>query len=278
MRRTTQMWVFIATSSAVMGCSDDSLTRELLEQQNDSARAECECFFAEQGYASAGECAEDSTFPIVSQAVSCGDRALSADRTGQVRAALQCLVDATAARNSCYRSSGCDTAAIDACDNEFFLAGAGCPEPDAAAQATYQAAIADCVGGGGGDDGPVIDVCPEDDLGSATGNAVASGTTVGGDNDVGSSCGGDFATDVAFSWVAPTTGTVTITTTGSELDTVLAVFEGDSCDGAELDCDDDGGGSFTSSVSLGVTAGQAIVIVVDGFGSDSGSFVLNINY
>jgi hypothetical protein len=237
----------------------------------------CECFYAVDGYASARECLDANVFPIPSRAVSCGDRALAADGTGQVRASIQCLVDHGTARNACHRAAACDPAATDVCNTDYFVAVAACPQPDASAQADFDAALRACTSGGGGG-GPQIDVCPEDDLGSATGASVATGSTTGDDNDVASSCGGDFANDAAFTWVAPTTGNVTISNTGSDFDTVLHVFAGNSCAGAELACDDDGGDFIDSSITLGVTMAQSIVIVVDGFGSDDGDFVLNIHY
>jgi len=39
---------------------------------------------------------------------------------------------------------------------------------------------------------------------------------------------------------------------------------------------DDGGGNLTSLVSLNLAAGQQIAIVVDGNGSNSGDYTLNI--
>ncbi len=278
MRSTTRMWALVVASSAVMGCKDSSVTRALLDAQNDATRVECECFYADDGYSSADECTEDNTFPVVSRAVSCGDRAVAADRSGQIRAAMECLVEKTETRNACFRASGCDLDAIDACEDDFVFALAECPVPDASAEAAFDAALADCIGGGGGGDDPDFDVCPESSLGSVTGDAVASGTTVGGDNDVAGSCGGSNANDAGFAWVAPSTGTVTFTTTGSDLDTVLHVHEGNSCAGVELACDDDGGEVWDSSITLSVTEGDALVIVVDAFASDAGSYVLNIHY
>ena len=50
-----------------------------------------------------------------------------------------------------------------------------------------------------------------------------------------------------------------------------------SCPGPELPgaCDDDTGG-VQSQVTIRVTLGQTVVIVVDGFSSNEGDYVLNI--
>jgi hypothetical protein len=50
-----------------------------------------------------------------------------------------------------------------------------------------------------------------------------------------------------------------------------------TCPGTQLACDDDGGGSLTSRISLSVTPGT-YYIVVDGYSSSaSGSYVLNVD-
>lgn len=261
----------------VAGCSKgSSLTEDFFDQQNATAVAVCDCFYADEGYASASECRSASTFSVPSQAISCGDRALSADTTGEVLASMQCLVDAGVIRLDCYGAASCDQMAFDTCDLDYFSDVATCPLPSPAAQADYDAALRSCIVGPGG--GPEIDVCPDTDLASATGASVATGNTVTGDNDVDGSCGGYESNDAVFSWVAPSTGIVTIDTTGSDYDTVLYVIEGSSCSGMELDCDDDGGDFIDSQLMLDVTMGQEYLIVIDGWSDDEGNYVLNIGY
>ncbi len=123
---------------------------------------------------------------------------------------------------------------------------------------------------------PACITCPDQSLGSATGMHVASGTTSGAD-DLSASCGGMArGPETAFGWTAPRTATWIIDTIGSSFDTVLYVLDGD-CHGAELACDDDMGGMFTSRVTVTVRGGQHVVIVVDGFNPGTGgNFFLNI--
>lgn len=103
---------------------------------------------------------------------------------------------------------------------------------------------------------------------------TAEASTAGASEYAGS-CGGDSAPERAFAWTAPQAGTYTIHTTGSDFDTVLYVRDG-SCVGPELDCDDDGGPSTQSSMSLTLQAGQEIVIFTDGYSSNAGNVVLTI--
>ena len=104
-----------------------------------------------------------------------------------------------------------------------------------------------------------------------------SGTTAGRMNSMnGASCGGGGnAPDVTYQWTARAAGTYTIDTIGSSYDTVLYVRNA-TCGGTQLACDDDSGGNLTSRVSVTLSAGQTIVVVVDGFGSASGNYNLHI--
>ncbi|MEM6290673.1 MAG: hypothetical protein AAGA54_05385 [Myxococcota bacterium] len=122
-------------------------------------------------------------------------------------------------------------------------------------------------------DGQTADSCEVTPL---AGNVPVSttGTTSGVSQHEGS-CGGGSAPESAFSWVAPQAGTYTIGTAGSDFDTVLHVRDG-SCIGPELDCDDDGGPSTQSSLTVSLAANQEIVIFVDGYNTNVGDFVLTI--
>ena len=121
----------------------------------------------------------------------------------------------------------------------------------------------------------ICDFDYEDDLGSSYGSSVTTGTTSGASDHTGS-CGGGSAADYAIRWVAPSGGTWVITTYGSSYDTVLLVYTDASCT-SPSHCNDDGGSDLTSSLSLSLDAGEEILIVVDGYSTSSGSFVLNIN-
>ena len=85
---------------------------------------------------------------------------------------------------------------------------------------------------------------------------------------------------VWWSWTAPTTGPVTITTEGSTVDTLLAVYGGTILPSlTELGSNDDvdlANGVLTSAVTMVATAGQTLQIAVDGFGGDFGEITLRI--
>ncbi len=163
--------------------------------------------------------------------------------------------------NDCSSDSNC---AVEVCDNGIDDDGDG---------------LADCVDDDcSGASGCETVSCPDLELGTATGVPVAVGSTVGVSNDFASAlCNGKggTASDVTVSWVAPNDGLFYIDTEGSGFDTVLYVLAG-SCDGPELTCNDDVGGTFQSAVELEAVAGETFIIVVDGYGGDAGDVQLNI--
>jgi hypothetical protein len=116
------------------------------------------------------------------------------------------------------------------------------------------------------------------DLGSSVPITV-SGTTAGGANLMtGASCGGGgkSAPDVAFLYTAPFAGAYTVDTFGSAFDTILYLRNG-SRTGAQLACNDNASsGTLQSQVKINLTAGQSVVIVVDGRGTASGAFTLHV--
>lgn len=138
---------------------------------------------------------------------------------------------------------------------------------------------------GGRTDAPMVDgmvpdapigACPDEDIGSATGDAVATGSTASSSDRLSGSCGSSGGADHAMSWTAPADGTYTFDTNGSSFDTVVHLHDA-TCAGSELDCDDDGGTGLQSQTRATLTSGQTIVIVVDGYSStSSGTFTLNI--
>ena len=82
---------------------------------------------------------------------------------------------------------------------------------------------------------------------------------------------------VWWSWTAPSTGTVTFDTIGSNFDTWLSVFTGSALPNLTLiDANDDGGGNGTSLVSLNAIAGTTYQIAVDGYSTATGQIALNI--
>jgi hypothetical protein len=131
--------------------------------------------------------------------------------------------------------------------------------------------LVDCADGDCSLDPLCVPPCADDVLVGSLPISVA-GSTVGQGNDESGSCGGTTAAEVVFQWVPDTSGTVTIDTIGSAYDTLLYVRAG--CGGAQLACNDDAVG-LQSRVNVNVTAGDAIIIVVDGY-SGAGSYVLNV--
>jgi hypothetical protein len=101
--------------------------------------------------------------------------------------------------------------------------------------------------------------CPGEDLGSAVGNHVWTGTASTGGILTGS-CGGD-GYEATFGWTAPAAGWYSFDTAGVYEDTVLYLLDGD-CDGAELACNDDVVGT-RSGLGIELTDGQEVTVVVD---------------
>jgi hypothetical protein len=104
---------------------------------------------------------------------------------------------------------------------------------------------------------------------------VFAGTTVGGTSKV-AACGTFASPERTFEWTPATSGTATISTCGTNFDTVLSIRTG-GCPGTQVACNDDGC-SLQSSVSTAVTAGTTYTIVVDGFDAgESGPFTLTVD-
>ena len=84
---------------------------------------------------------------------------------------------------------------------------------------------------------------------------------------------------VWYQWQPPSTGTTTITTAGSEFDTILAVYTGTSVGALTriVFSDDVQSGTLTSSVMFSANAGTTYKIAVDGWGGDAGGIKLNWN-
>ena len=104
-----------------------------------------------------------------------------------------------------------------------------------------------------------------------------TGSTVGLSNDFLPSCSfGNTAPDTVWLFTLPfDTLSFVIDLGGSSYDTMLAV-KGNSCSGPDLACNDDWIG-LQSQVDLGASSAGLYTIIVDGFSSNSGSYVLNIN-
>jgi len=82
---------------------------------------------------------------------------------------------------------------------------------------------------------------------------------------------------VWWSWTAPANGTATLSTSGSDFDTVLAVYTGNSLGNLQvIASDDDSGPGTTSSVTFSANSGVTYQIAVDGYAGAQGIIQLNL--
>jgi hypothetical protein len=113
------------------------------------------------------------------------------------------------------------------------------------------------------------------DLGVTLGSPVATGNTIGLSNDFRPTCiANSNAPEASYTWTAPFTGTFTFDTTGSSFDTVLDILSFNTS--SSLGCNDDSNNTLQSSVSVSLTAGQSVRVIIDGYGGSSGAFRLSI--
>jgi len=81
-----------------------------------------------------------------------------------------------------------------------------------------------------------------------------------------------------YNWTAPASGSVTIDTIGSTLDTLLGVYTGSSVGSlTTIASDDDSGGGGASRVVFTASSGTTYRIAVDGFSGAVGNVTLNWN-
>jgi hypothetical protein len=139
----------------------------------------------------------------------------------------------------------------------------------------------DCEGGDTGTSDPPTGTCDGEDLGSATGVAVAAGDSTDATHDWEPDCVSlsyHETPDVEFWWSPPVTGPYSITTYGSDFDTVLSIIEEDCS--TVMACNDEaasGDIDETSALEEYMYSGVDYLIVIDGYSfSDYGSYVLNI--
>lgn len=207
-----------------------------------------------------GRCPPDATCDAAGRCVSAADRC-----EGDVARLCYGGPDGTLGRGLCRRGlQRCANGTWGACMGDVR------PEPD-----TCDDGVDTDCDGETSEDCPLTDLCRPRPLGSATGERVATGTTLGAGRNLRGSCGGATAEDVAFAWTAPEAGEYTFSTTGSRFDTLLYVRDG--CGGAELACNDDAADDVTGArVTVSLRMGQSVVVVVDGFDQSSGDFELHV--
>jgi Collagen triple helix repeat (20 copies)/Abnormal spindle-like microcephaly-assoc'd, ASPM-SPD-2-Hydin len=119
---------------------------------------------------------------------------------------------------------------------------------------------------------------------SAGGPATVPGANVAATKEPGepnhaNSVGGK---SVWYTWTAPSTGEITVSTEGSSFDTLLGVYTGSAVNALTLVAqDDDSGAASTSLKSFHVTSGMTYRIAVDGYNgagvAASGSITLNVS-
>ena len=116
---------------------------------------------------------------------------------------------------------------------------------------------------------------------TATGSNVGATVEAGEPNVLG--IGG--TASVWWTWTAPTSGTVTLSTTGSSFDTTLGVYQGTTVSSlkqvAVNDDENYSAGVYTSKLTFSAVAGQSYQIAVNGYSSqavtDTGSIKLALN-
>ena len=112
-------------------------------------------------------------------------------------------------------------------------------------------------------------------------SGTVTGTNNGATKEIGEANHADDpgGRSVWWSWTAPQTGRLTLTTSGSSFDTLLAIYKGTSIGALTLvAADDESGANHTSVVSAFVTAGTAYAIVVDGWAGFSGSIAVDLSF
>jgi subtilisin family serine protease len=109
--------------------------------------------------------------------------------------------------------------------------------------------------------------------------ATANGHNRNASKEVGEPSHAGYAggASVWWRWAAPSAGTVTLTTSGSTFDTLLAVYTGASVGSlTPVAANDDDGLITTSRVQFQASAGTVYAIAVDGYGGAQGSIQLNL--
>jgi hypothetical protein len=112
-------------------------------------------------------------------------------------------------------------------------------------------------------------------------NSVTFGSNEGASKEVGEPDHADNSggQSVWWKWIAPENGSVIIETTGSNFDTLLAIYTGSSLATlVPVASNDDNGPVLTSRVGFNVTQGAIYDIAVDGYNGASGNIVLTVTF
>jgi hypothetical protein len=202
-----------------------------------------------------------------------GDADASADvsvdaNDGSVDASVDASDDATDASVDASIDAGEDVAPIDDASADADAAPIDVAPYDAPADAPGEADATPI------DAGPPTLPCV---VGMALplGSPAATGSTTDRSDTARGTCVSGTGNDIAFEWVAPYDDWYSIDTFGSSFDTVLYLRDA-ACDGPELACSDNAGGTTQSEIIRQFTKGRRVAIYVDGKANDKGSVVVNI--
>ncbi len=102
----------------------------------------------------------------------------------------------------------------------------------------------------------------------------ADTTKEAGEPNHGGNAGG---ASVWWSYTPPTSGTLVVETTGSNFDTLLGVYRGNSVGALQFVAGNDDNSGLQSLVAFEAVANETYVIAVDGFASDTGSITLSLD-
>lgn len=120
-------------------------------------------------------------------------------------------------------------------------------------------------------------VCPTTSLETdVIGLAIASGNTTGLPNSFNPTCTSTTAPDYQVEFTATMAGVYTFDLVGSAYDTLLSAHSTTDCL-TQLACNDDTYG-VQSEVMVALNAGEVVVLNIDGYSANAGTFVLNSAY
>jgi hypothetical protein len=119
-------------------------------------------------------------------------------------------------------------------------------------------------GGEGFGDALVIGALPFSDTGATCDNL----------DDITLPCAASAAQDVVYSYTAAADGIINVSLCGSEYDTALGIYNSGF---ANIACNDDFCGLQSEIDGIAMSAGETIYIVVDGFSTSCGSYVINVS-
>lgn len=113
---------------------------------------------------------------------------------------------------------------------------------------------------------------------SATASAVTTAATAE-TSEPSHGSGSPASKSVWYRWTAPAAGLCTVTTRGSDFDTLLAIYTGAAVNALALVTrDDDSGGNSTSEASFTTVAGAVYNIAVDGYAAATGNLSLSLAF